>query len=187
MPTPGQRIHNHVTGQSVIFHKTAAQTGGAFLRVELCPRPGVSVPLHVHREQEERFEVLAGRVHFRIGSRVHLCRPGDRAVCPPDTPHKYWNAGPEPARLISEFEPALDAESLYETLFGLGSEGRVDRRGIPRNPLQTAVLIEGFPREFFYLAHVPVRLQRLIAAPLARLGRRLGLDHRYDRYATASG
>jgi quercetin dioxygenase-like cupin family protein len=183
MARTGQRIYNRVTGQAVVFHKTAADTGGKFLRVELQAPAGLQVPLHVHREQEERFEVLEGRVHIRIGRQVIVCGPGDTAVCPPDTPHRYWNEGPKPVHLMSEFEPALDAETLYETLFGLGSDGKVDKVGIPRNPLQTAVLIDGFRREFFYLAYLPVALQRAFAAPLARIGRRLGIDHRYARYA----
>jgi mannose-6-phosphate isomerase-like protein (cupin superfamily) len=186
MARVGQRIYNRVTNHAVVFRKTAAETDGSLLRVELQPGPGVKVPLHIHREQEERFRILEGHVHIRVGNEVVVCGPGETAVCPPDTPHQYWNEGSEPARLISEFLPALDAEGLYETLFGLGHDGKVDRRGVPRNPLQTAVLIDGFPREFFYLPYVPVRLQRALSAPLARLGRWFGLDHRYARYAALS-
>jgi hypothetical protein len=58
--------------------------------------------------------------------------------------------------------PALRTEDLFERLFGLGAQGRVNRFGAP-DPLTTARLIREFRAEFFYLATIPVVLQRILA------------------------
>jgi hypothetical protein len=66
-------------------------------------------------------------------------------------------------------------------VFGLAADGRTDAKGRP-SLLQTAALMREFPDEFFYLADVPVAVQRAIAAPLAALARRrgyVGYDPRY--------
>jgi hypothetical protein len=44
----------------------------------------------------------------------------------------------------------------------LGAQGKVNRLGAP-SPLATAALIREFREEFFYLAGVPVSLQRPLA------------------------
>jgi hypothetical protein len=51
----------------------------------------------------------------------------------------------------------------------MAQAGRMTRRGLPRNPLELAVLARTYDRE----AHAPllsVGLQRLLLAPLVRLG-----------------
>jgi hypothetical protein len=58
--------------------------------------------------------------------------------------------------------PALRTEELFERLFSLGARGKVNKLGAP-NPLTTSRLIREFREEFFYLAAVPVWLQRNLA------------------------
>ena len=59
MIAPGDRLENPVTGEVLIFHRTAAQTDGESVLVETILRPGgVVAAAHVHPHQSERFEVL---------------------------------------------------------------------------------------------------------------------------------
>lgn len=57
----------------------------------------------------------------------------------PGTPHRFWNAGEDDVRFLCEVRPALDFESLIETMFALAAEGKTNRRGMP-NPLRLAVV-----------------------------------------------
>ena len=68
MAYTGQAIVNPVSGERITFLRTAADTNGEMLAIELELTPDGHVPgMHVHPEQEERFEVLEGRLTFRLG------------------------------------------------------------------------------------------------------------------------
>ena len=108
MASAGETVVNPATGERVTFVKTAADTGGELLELELVwPRPGRRAPAHVHPEMEERYEVLEGTAAFRIGDEERTARPGDVVTVPPGTTHLAWNPTEDPVRLKVEFRPAL--------------------------------------------------------------------------------
>lgn len=173
MIRPGDRLENPVTGEVLVFHETSAQTGGELVRVETIVQPEGSVAAaHVHPAQTERFEVLDGTVGFRLGRRTVVAGPGDVAVVPAGTPHRFWNEGPGEARFVCEIRPALRFESLIETMFTLAAEGKTDERGLP-GPLQLAVVADAH-FDTVRLPFPPVPLQRAALAVGAPLGRMLG-------------
>lgn len=174
MAHAGQTLINPVTGLRTTFHKTAADTAGELLQVEWAGGPGWAAgPKHVHRDQEERFEVLAGRVHSFVNGTEATHGPGDVIVAPPGAVHTVWNAADDDVRLLVEFRPALRSEQVLETLAALAVQGRVKADGVPRNLLELALVIHDYEPEI-YLAQPPLFVQRALFAPLAALGRRLG-------------
>lgn len=167
MAVRGQRIESPPTGQEIEFLDTAADTGGELLRVRVTVAPGGRVPLHVHPEQEESFVVERGRPSFRAGPRSVEGEPGTRVAVPPGTPHLFRNGTDAEAVMIAELRPALRSEEVFESLYHLAREGRTrGRLGVP-GPRDTGRLMAEYRREFFYLARVPIRLQR-VATLLAR-------------------
>jgi quercetin dioxygenase-like cupin family protein len=182
----GDRLENPVTGEALIFHETAAQTGGQLVRVETIVQPdGFVTAAHIHPAQSERFEVLDGTLGLRIGNKTVVAGPHDVAIVSAGTPHRFWNAGSGEARFVCEIRPALRFESLIETMFTLAAEGKTDERGVP-GPLQLAVIA----REHFDTVRLPFPpepLQRAALAVGAPLGRMLGyqptIPHRAGRRA----
>jgi len=176
-----ESIDNPVTSEHIRFLKRSADTDGELLAFELTigPHGFVAAP-HIHSAQEERFRVESGTVRFRVGSRESSATTGESLVVPPGTPHAWWNASDEPARVLVEFRPALDTESFFRQFFGLARDGKVNSRGLPR-PLQLAVTALAFQREV-RLARPPLLIQRVLFTPLALLGRLRGLRHHYERY-----
>jgi quercetin dioxygenase-like cupin family protein len=173
MIRPGERLENPVTGEVLVFHETAAQTGGELVRVETIVQPdGFVAAAHVHPAQTERFEVLDGTVGFRLGRKTVLAGPGDVAFVPAGTAHRFWNAGSDEARFLCEIRPALRFESLIETMFTLAVEGKTDERGLP-GPLQLAVIADAH-FDTVRLPFPPAPLQRAALAVGAPLGRMLG-------------
>ncbi len=83
--------------------------------------------------------MLDGLLGLRVGDKELVASPGDVAVVAPGTPHRFWNAGEDEARFLCEVRPALQFESLIETMFTLAAEGKTNRKGMP-NPLQLAVI-----------------------------------------------
>jgi mannose-6-phosphate isomerase-like protein (cupin superfamily) len=180
MIRPGDRLENPVTGEVLVFRRTSEETAGEFVLVETIVRPhGFVAAAHVHPHQTERFEVLAGRIGLRIGDRTLTAGPDDVAVVPPGTPHRFWNAGEEEARFLCEIRPALQFESLIETMFTLAAEGKTNAKGMP-NPLRLAVIAQ----EHFdtvRLPFPPAVLQRAGLAVGAPAGRLLGYRERLER------
>jgi quercetin dioxygenase-like cupin family protein len=190
MASKGQTIVNPVSGERITFRTTAAETGGELVAIDLELAPGGRVPggRHVHPLQEERFEVVSGRMRFRRGRERVYAGPGDVVVVPPGTPHDFANAGDGAALVRVEVRPALEMERLFETAVTLAQEGRTMRNGIPR-PLDLALFTREFEQEV-QAAFPPLWLQRLALAPLAWLARRRGYDARYaavPRAALAEG
>jgi quercetin dioxygenase-like cupin family protein len=169
----GDRLENPVTGEVLIFHRTSRETGGEAVLVETIVRPhGFVAAAHVHPHQTERFEVVEGRLGLRIGERELIAEPGDVATVEPGTPHRFWNAGEHEARFFCEVRPALEFESLIETMFRLAAEGKTNRKGMP-NPLRLAVIAKAH-FDTVRLPFPPVWLQRAGLALGASLGRLLG-------------
>ena len=118
MATAGQTAVNPATGERVTFVKTAADTQGELLELELVwPRPGQRAPAHVHPEMEERYEVVSGTAAFRIGGHEQTAGPGEVVTVPPGTTHLAWNPTEEEVRLKVEFRPALRWEEFVVRLF----------------------------------------------------------------------
>src|ERR671914_1936124 len=173
MIRPGDRLENPITGEVLVFHRTATETDGESVLVETIVRPhGFVAAAHVHPYQTERFEVLEGALGLRVGDRELVARPGDVATVAPGTPHRFWNAGESDARFLCEVRPALQFESLIETMFTLAAEGRTNRRGLP-NPLQLAVIARAH-FDTVRLPFPPAPVQRAALAIGAPLGRALG-------------
>jgi quercetin dioxygenase-like cupin family protein len=173
MIRPGDTLENPVTGESFTFTETAASSDGELLAFELGLKAGGAVPIpHVHPTQTERFEVVSGRMRFRIGLRHVEAGPGDVVEVEPGVTHGFANAGDEEARVRVEVRPALAMEQMFADVIALARAGRMTRRGMPRNPLDFALLARTYDQE----AHGPfltVGLQRLLLSPLVFAARHL--------------
>jgi mannose-6-phosphate isomerase-like protein (cupin superfamily) len=178
MAYAGQIIENPVSGERITFRRTAADTDGELLAFDMELAVDGRVPgLHVHPEQEERFEIVAGRMRFRKGLRTVVAEAGDVVTVPAGTAHKFANEGDEPAVVRVEVRPALRMEDLLETAVALAEEGRTMRSGMPK-PLELSLFTKAFGREVRG-AFPPAWVQRASLAPLAWIATRRGLGERY--------
>ena len=162
-------IHDPVRRQRLTFEQE-----GDILHAEVWADPGGDVPAHSHPAQEERFEVLAGTVRFRIGGKRYEAGPGTRLVAPAGIRHSFRNTGDVEAHLHVEVEPALQLQQFLEDAAALARAGLYTRRGLPTRPaalLQLADLIIRY-RGVTVMAFPPAAIQRLTLWPLARLRRK---------------
>jgi mannose-6-phosphate isomerase-like protein (cupin superfamily) len=174
----GDTIENPVTGERLVFRKTSRETGGQAVVIETFVQPnGFVAATHVHPSQEERFEVLRGSVGFKIGRKKLVAGPGQRLTVPPGTAHNFWNAGEEEAHFVCEVRPALQFESLLETMFALAEDGKTNRKGMP-NPLHLAVIANAH-FDTVRLPFPPALLQRIALALGAPVGKLCGYSPTY--------
>jgi quercetin dioxygenase-like cupin family protein len=136
----------------------------AVLIGETWAAPGATAgPLHRHLHQSERFEVRSGAITVRIGRRRHVVEAGGSITIPAGRPHTFINHTDAEAHFHAYFTPPMRLEALFGELALIdGNPGLVDAGRLMRD----------YREEFFYLAYVPVALQRAVGV-LGRLVARL--------------
>jgi mannose-6-phosphate isomerase-like protein (cupin superfamily) len=67
---------------------------------------GSPPPAHLHPQQDEHFEVLAGAMRAKIADRDLELPAGEVLDVPRNTPHQMWNAGEEQAVMRWTTTPA---------------------------------------------------------------------------------
>ncbi len=170
MVNAGDVIENPITGERITFVRTSEQTGGAIAEMDLELSPAAFLAAeHIHRSQEEKFQVLDGHILLRRGGEESISGPGESVVVPPGTPHSWAPQGGAGARVRLTFTPGAGIEQFFDEFFRLAREGRVNEKGMPSLPI-TARL--GLAHDM-YLAGPPVPLQRAAFRVLARTSRLL--------------
>ena len=178
MVEAGDALQNPVSGQHLIIRNTAQDTGGELLEVEAVytkPTPS-RPPVHYHPRQEERFEVLDGRLNVLVGGQERTLGEGEVVTVAPGVPHAMW-AAEAGARVNWQTCPALRTEAFFETLWGLAKDDKTNEKGVP-NLLRVELIAREYEDEF-RLASPPWALQRALFGLLAPVGRLLGYHTRY--------
>ena len=179
MARAGDVIDNPITGERVVFRRTAADTKGALLHFDLFVAPnGQPIVEHIHPHQEERFTVRSGTLQMRMQGVERTVSLGETVCVPRGTPHVWWNRSADDVQVEVEFRPALNTEGFFEVLFGLSRDGKNGPQG-RLSLLQAAVIA---PFYHIYLAKPPVLLQRLLFAVLAPIAKLLGHHAQYPQY-----
>lgn len=88
MAKSGDELVNPVTGLRTVFRETAGETGGELLRVDWIGSPGWTTgPDHVHPRQDERFEVISGKLGPRVKGVEHVLGAGEALTAPAGYAH----------------------------------------------------------------------------------------------------
>ncbi len=113
MARRGLTLTDPTTGQTITFEQTAADTGGERLELRTTyVAGGGTPPMHRHPAQAERFEVLDGELHVRLGRKRSVLRAGDVLEIPAGTAHAMH--GNATARWT--VRPALRTEQFLEAV-----------------------------------------------------------------------
>ncbi|HEX5474609.1 MAG TPA: cupin domain-containing protein [Vicinamibacterales bacterium] len=183
MAQAGTVAENPVTGERMVFLRTAADTHGQLLRFDHFLKIGGFGPNeHIHPLQEEHFHVVEGRMGVVLDGQEHILEEGSDIAIPPGARHTWWNAGDIELHQITEFRPARSFEVFAETLAALGREEGI-YKGL-RLTLQFAVLSSSCPDNVYVTKPpVPVWVQKLAYPILARIAALFGYRRRYLQYA----
>lgn len=168
---------------------------GWVLEVRCIPGRGPHILEHVHDSWTESFDIVAGHARYRLNGREGTAGRGDTIVMPPSQPHVHpWCEGDEALvyrqrSVFAEADPAAadDVLGAFITINGLMREGKVGRRGLPRNPFQFAATLRALVRHGGYDAAAPIFAQKALAATVGRVAEWLGYRAAYPRYLEAAG
>jgi quercetin dioxygenase-like cupin family protein len=76
------------------------------------PKP----PVHLHPEQDEHFEVLAGEITALVDGEERAYGEGETFDVARGMPHTMWNASGAEVRVLWRTAPALDTLGWFEAL-----------------------------------------------------------------------
>jgi mannose-6-phosphate isomerase-like protein (cupin superfamily) len=178
-------LTNTLTGEQVIFRKTAKDSHGKEVEFEQFLPPGRGQTAeHIHLEQLESFKIISGTAVYAINGVAGTAGPGETVTIPKNVVHiNPRNASSEMLHMFRVVDPANGAEIFYETIFGLASDGKTNKNGFP-NPFQMAVIFQALDATtFFYPRQIPIWLQKPVILIFAAIGRLAGFKSRYPKYA----
>ena len=112
-----------VLGQRIDFLATGDTTRGHYSLFHVFVPAGPPGPLpHIHRDADEYFYVLEGRVEVLFEDAWHSLLPGQYLHVPRGTLHTFGDVTTDPARMLSGFVP-----SGFERFFrDFGRAARLD-------------------------------------------------------------
>ena len=179
MAYTGQILDNPVSGERIIFRKTAADTDGELLELDLELAPDGHVPgKHVHpvaggalRGHQRHHEVQDGPQDRRRRGRRGGHGPGRRARTSSRT------AATRPPTCGCRSARRSRWSSCFETAVALANEGRTTSKGMPK-PLDLALFVREYADEV-QGAFPPAWVQQATMAPLAWVARKRGHAERY--------
>lgn len=181
MAYKGKVIRNPVSGQSIRFLQTSADTDGALLEMESSfAARSIEPPPHYHPRQKELFTVVSGCIQVRINGVVKELAEGEGVTIQPNVVHSMWNNAGTTAVVNWKVMPALSTEYFLETGMGLATAGKVNKKGMP-SLLQTALLVRQY-KNVFRLAKPAYFLQQIVVGVLIPLSKLAGYKAVYKDY-----
>ena len=125
MAKAGEVLEIPMAGR-IVFRQTGQETNGELLEFDFyLPVGQESAQAHIHPRQDERFEVVTGKVRGEVDGSERTAGPGESAEMAAGTPHFWWTDG--------------DEEALERLAVG--------EKGIP-SKFQAAVVMREFKDEF---------------------------------------
>lgn len=90
-----------------LMHPSASPVRAQSL-AEASVAPGATTTLHLHRQTEELYHILAGSGRMQLDAERFDVHVGDTVLIPPGTPHCIHNPGPTDLLFLCCCAPAYD-------------------------------------------------------------------------------
>jgi len=180
------------TRTRTVVVKGAAETAGRGWVLEVhCPEGALAPnPAHLHQRWVETFETVEGTAAYTLKGEQRTLKKGESVVFPAGVPHMHpWNTGSGEMvyRQTTDFgattpDTVTAVMGALATINGLTREGRVGKRGLPKNPFQFVATGRVYLSHDVYDAALPIALQKGLAAAFGPLAELFGYRGVYDRF-----
>jgi mannose-6-phosphate isomerase-like protein (cupin superfamily) len=135
-------IHNRHTGETLALRRVA-RDGQIWLELKgTLPPRREGPPLHLHYQEHEEGQVVAGTLSAVVDGRQIKVDAGQMARFPAGSVHRWWNECDEPLVFEGFAKPLADLDVYLQAVFEVVNSGPAERP-----PL-------------FYMAHVAWRHRR---------------------------
>jgi len=102
-------------GERIAVRLSSTNTNGAYAIVECVAPPGCSTPMHIHRNEDEHYVVLAGTYRILIEDRLFHAPTGTSFTVPRRSRHSWRNMSNETGRLLAILTPG-GLENCIQTI-----------------------------------------------------------------------
>lgn len=156
-------FYNPKVKDKVTVLKSADETKGEYILVEVELAPGGGTPKHYHTSFDETFIPVEGTVGIDVGKKKFHLKGTEMATAKRNDIHRFYNPGDTTIRFNVRISPAQNR--FLESLcigYGLADDGMTNDKGIPKKFDHLAVLMEHADSRFtgFLSLIEPVLLRR---------------------------
>ena len=179
MAKTGQIIDLGASGVKITITTTAHDTNGKMAQMESRMQPAKRLPTlaHIHPSQEERIEVISGKLTTLLNGKIKILSTGESIIIQPGELHNFWNQGNEVVHFRVEHRPALNIQDFMETIGGLVKDGMIRYDNSFSDKLQMAVVVNRFSETMI----LPIP-QRFVIKLIGTMGELLGKGKSLSKY-----
>jgi hypothetical protein len=180
----GFTIRNPITQSVTRVLETDLETKGMgwLLEVRCVANMPSDIVEHLHMDWTETFEILSGTAHYKLNGEQKLAKAGETIVMPAGQKQIHpWNAGEDEMvyRQRNQFaksspEAVQDVLGVFATTAYLAAQGKVDKNGKAKNPLQLAATLRVLSKYGGYDASIPIPVQNFLSSTLGVLAEQMG-------------
>ncbi|CAG9620441.1 cupin domain-containing protein [Sutcliffiella rhizosphaerae] len=165
---PVGKVLTYPDGRSVTFLE---QDGDILLLEHRIMKAGAMNGPHWHPELTETFSIQEGQMQFLVDGKETVLSKGETITILPNQVHQFWKIGESELVATHEIKPPGRHWQMFALTHKLEMEGKVNKKGIPLNPLWLGLAWESIDG---YLAGPPKAVQRVVLGGLAKAARGLG-------------
>lgn len=177
-------IENPITGSRTKVLESDYETNGMgwLLEITCQPHAKSDIKEHIHLTWTETFEILSGEAYYALDGVEKRVAAGESFIVMPGQKHIHpWCAGNEPMIYTqkSDFgkqspDAVQEVLGVFATIAELARQGKVNKDGLPKNPLQLAVTLRTLVKHGGYDTSIPLNASKFISATLGKLAEILG-------------
>ena len=104
-----------VLGDNQTIKLTGKDTNGLYTLIEQYNNPGMEIPMHVHKDEDEVFHVLEGKLEINVDNTITTLNPGDIGFCPRGIPHSWKVIGDQKTKVMLSIFPS-GLEHMFKEL-----------------------------------------------------------------------
>ncbi|WP_107841865.1 cupin domain-containing protein [Metasolibacillus meyeri] len=173
-------VQHKYTGEQITFIKTAKDTDGKHLLIEVTlPSNGEGPPLHCHDEFVEEFTILEGALTVTVGDKDHILSRGQSIIAEKGIPHTFNNRHAEDVRFQVKLTPPSQFEESVRIHYGLMGDGLTNEQGVPKNIFYLALILK---LQNTLIAGKSLTVQRALFSAFVSVGTWLNMYQALEKY-----
>lgn len=135
-------ITNPVIKDKVTFVNTSEETNGKVTELDITLQPGGKNELHYHTSYSETFTAVDGRLGVQLSKKkTMILEPGESYTIDKGEVHAFFNPENRQITFKVELKPGHSGfEQALRILYGLGNEGLLNKKGLPKNLLHLSII-----------------------------------------------
>ena len=136
--------------------ESSNETGGAYTLLEVELQAASGNQFHYHANGGKRFTVIQGELGISVGRQRLRLQAGQSVMVPAKKLHRFYNPAEAPILFQIKLTPGNERfEHGLAIVYGLAEDGKLTKRGIPKNIDHMALLMsftdQGLPGFYSFI------------------------------------